>query len=295
MPAEAFPRSALAPRGGQRGVTLVELIVALVVLGTLLPLVSMFVRNQIEGYLDVVRRAELVDIADGASRRMARDLQTALPNSVRTHGTACLEFIPTKAGGRYRAAEDNTAAGTPGDTLDFSAADASFDLFGSNPGIAVGDLVAVYNLGIPGAADAYDYAGSPASSTVTDVTAIEAGDLSGETKLRIGNKKFPLASPGNRFHVIPGTGQVVAYVCRVPAGGSGLRLYRHSYRLDEATGACPTVPDDAPILASDIVSCRFEVENGVLQRMGLVSISLEIARAGETIRLHRQVNVTNTP
>lgn len=292
MPAEILSRPVPAPRTGQRGVTLVELIVALVVLGTLLPLVSMFVRNQIEGYLDVVRRAELVDIADGASRRMARDLQTALPNSVRTHGTTCLEFIPTKAGGRYRAETD---ASDDGDTLDFSAADGSFDLFGSNPDIIENDLIAIYNLGIPGAADAYDHAGSPASSTVTDVTGIEAGDLSGETKLRIGSKKFPLASPGNRFHVIPGTGQVVAYVCRVPAGGSGLRLYRHSYRLDETTGACPTVPDDAPILASDIASCQFEVANGILQRMGLVSISLEIARAGETIRLHRQVNVSNTP
>lgn len=295
MPAEAFPRSALAPRGGQRGVTLVELIVALVVLGALLPLVSMFVRDQIEGYTDVVRRAELVDIADSASRRMARDLQRALPNSVRTPDTSCVEFIPTRAGGRYRLEKD---AGGAGDPLDFSAEDTAFDLFGDNPDIAVGDLVAVYNLGIPGAADAYDL--SPATSTVANVTAIEAGDLSGETKLRIGKKEFPLASPSNRFHVIPGAEQVVSYVCIGPDDllhGNGQKtLYRQVRSLPyPKPGACPAAAAGAAILATNVARCEFVYSEGFLQRMGLVSISLEITRAHETIRLHRQVNVTNTP
>ncbi len=285
MPRRAFPSRS-------SGVTLVELIVVLVVLGALLPLVSMFVRNQIEGYMDVARRAELVDIADGALRRMARDLQTALPNSPRTPGVNCVEFIPTKAGGRYRAAKD---AGGGGDPLDVSVADTSFDMYGDNTGsIATNDWIAVYNLGVPGA-DAY---GADNVSRVSGTPTWNATRQ--ETSISIDSKQFPLASPSSRFHVIPGSEQVVSYVC-VGAGtssnGDGLgTLFRRVGSLPyPLPGACPSVTAGTPILATNVARCEFSYSAGSLQRMGLVDIELEIARAGEKIMLHRQVNVTNTP
>ena len=73
----------LIARKMQAGVTLVEMIVAIVITGILLSLTSMFVRNQVDSYTDVARRTDLVDTANTAVRRMARDLATALPNSPR--------------------------------------------------------------------------------------------------------------------------------------------------------------------------------------------------------------------
>ena len=51
------------------------------------------------------RRAALTDTADTAVRRMARDIRKALPNSIRQTSDQCVEFIPTKTGGRYRVEE----------------------------------------------------------------------------------------------------------------------------------------------------------------------------------------------
>ena len=93
----------------QRGFTLVEMIVVIVITGIIGGVVAMFIRAPVQGYMDSARRAEMTDIADTALRRMARDIRTAVPNSVRipvAAGSTYIEFLPTKAGGRYRANPD---------------------------------------------------------------------------------------------------------------------------------------------------------------------------------------------
>ena len=109
-------------RAIQQGFTLVELIMVIVLMGVVGGMVAVFMRGPIDAYLAQGRRSGLSDVADTTARRMARDLHRALPNSVRTSGTNCLEFIPTKTGGRYR-------ADGPG-LLDFSTATSSFNLLG---------------------------------------------------------------------------------------------------------------------------------------------------------------------
>jgi MSHA biogenesis protein MshO len=138
-----------------RGFTLVELIMVIVILGVVGGMVAVFMRGPIDAYFASARRAGLTDAADTAVRRMARDIRKALPNSIRTIGAApaatCVEFIPTKTGGRYR--EQGAGA------LNFSGAATSFNELGNNDDtnfrpaeqrIGLGDLVAIYNLGISG-------------------------------------------------------------------------------------------------------------------------------------------------
>jgi len=90
----------------QRGFTLVELVMVIVILGIVGGMVAVFMRAPIEAYFDSGRRAALTDVADTAVRRMSRDLRKALPNSIRTStvngSDTCLEFIPTRTGARYR-------------------------------------------------------------------------------------------------------------------------------------------------------------------------------------------------
>lgn len=279
------------------GFTLVEMIVAIVVTGILVGISSMFIRNQITSYTDLARRTEMADTADGALRRMARDIQRALPNSPRTLGAACVEFVPTKTGGRYRA---EALSGT--DFLDFTAADTSFNMYGplsALPGqaIAVGDLISIYNLGIAGA-DVYAQdntaavtAPAPAYSAVT-----------GETTITIASKLFPLASASNRFHVIPAGEQVVGYLCAgvgTNADGDGTgTLFRYVTTLPSLAPvppACPAAPAGAAVLATNVSACNFVYTPGVLQRSALVSLSLAIQRASENVTLYHQINVVNTP
>jgi MSHA biogenesis protein MshO len=119
----------MATQRNQRGTTLIELITVISILGVIASVASVFIRGPIDAYVDSTRRAALTDSADTAMRRIARDIRKALPNSTRIknpvgltvddpHVDECLEFIPTKMAGRYRAVP-NVSATANGDILNF--------------------------------------------------------------------------------------------------------------------------------------------------------------------------------
>ncbi len=86
-----------------RGFTLIELIIVILILGIIGGMVAVFLRHPIQQYGDSVRRARLTDVADFATRSMARELRNALPNSIRISGENTIEFVPILMAGRYRA------------------------------------------------------------------------------------------------------------------------------------------------------------------------------------------------
>jgi MSHA biogenesis protein MshO len=284
----------------QRGFTLIELVMVIVIMGVIGGIVAVFMKSPIDAYFDSARRAALTDVADTTVRRMARDVRKALPNSLRLplsgSPSACIEFIPTKTGGRYRAEVD--AFGN-GDILNFVAPDISFDMLGVNSAlvdqaIARNDVIAVYNLGITGA-DAYNLDNTSA------VTSVGAGSLVNETKINIAAIQFPLASGSNRFHVIPSTEHVVSYVCTgvgTSAGQGTGTLYRYARVLAAAyatPATCPVPPAGTPVLAQNVSSCSFVYDGSDLQRNAMVQVTIGLAQKGETVSLYNEVHVDNTP
>src|SRR4051812_27634335 len=90
-----------------RGFTLLEAVLVITLIGIVAAMVGVFIKAPIDAYVGQGRRAELTDTADTALRRISREVQRALPNSVRLDATGTvLEFLPVSAAGRYRAAPD---------------------------------------------------------------------------------------------------------------------------------------------------------------------------------------------
>lgn len=308
------------PPFAARGFSLVELIMVLVIAGVLAGGVALFIKNPLDGYFAAARRAEMTDVADTAVRRLARDVHLALPNSVRNpvDGSAlCVEYIPTKIGGRYRMASG--AAGD--DILDFTAVDDQFDMLWLNSAlpannrIAAGDVVAVYNDGsgkadctgsfATGDAGGNAYCGYnaiqvagvvenaiPQTSTISFVDAVTASPFN--------RKQLPSESPSYRFQVIPANEHVVAYAC------SGGALYRYSRKLtgvrtQPADCAAMTTGATAAKLADNVnmATCSLKYEppgSGTgLSRFGMLSISLQITVGDESVSLYHQIHVDNTP
>lgn len=255
----------------QTGVTLIEMIVAMVVVGILAALASMFGRTQIDAYFDVARRTALADRADTALRRIGRELQAALPNSVRvatSGGNSYLELVPIKDAGRYR------AEGT-GNPLDFSAAADSFDVLGPGVTVSAGDELVIYNLGQTGS-DVYQGSNRRALSTTG----------SNLTSLAFSGGIFPFASPQNRFHIVGGP---VTYEC---AGGVLRRRWGYAYASAQPTAFAA---GNSAILADGVTACSIAFVAGPLTRNGLVAISLTLAEGDESVTLMHQVDILNSP
>jgi len=261
------------------GFTLIEMIIVIAITAIVGSMVALFLRAPLDSYIAQDRRARLADRADSALRRMARDIRLALPNSVRvtTVGSVVyLEFLGTRSGGRYRAQGG-------GDILDFTAADNSFDVLGPAIDMEAGDRIAVYNLGIDGA-DAWK----------GETLAAYTGGTANTSNIAITAKQFPLASPGNRFQVVDGP---VTYACAPDPVNPGLgTLTRYwGYAIAPNQPTPPAAPASSALLATGVSTCSFDYQPGVTERGGLVSMTLSLSQAGETVSLYATTQVSNQP
>jgi MSHA biogenesis protein MshO len=283
----------------QRGFTIIEAIVVIVITGIVGSIVAVFIQFPVRTYLNSVARAEASDLADNTMRRLTRDLRLALPNSVRVDASGrYIEYIETKAGLRYLAEDDIDTPGG-GSYLNWNDATAlTFTVVGGVPGgrnaPVVGDAVVVYNLGEfqePG--NAYNCSAAPNfNCNRSAITAITA------TTLKLANNPFaaqasagtPLMSPGKRFQVVSGP---VTYGC----DAASKRLIRYwNYNYSAAQVAPPAGAMQA-ILADNVQGCTFTYASLASMHSGLIGVSLQFTpRDGSNpISLLHQIHVDNTP
>lgn len=270
----------------QRGFTLIEAIIVIMLTGVLAAIAMSFISRPIEQYLDLSRRADLTDTANSALRRISRDIHLALPNSVRQAAPNCVEFLMTIDGGRYRTA-------LPGNFMTFDdTSGTKFDVIGPlSAAPKNNDLIVVYNLGIPGA-DAYQasYRGVVNATNTTTTT------INLSTPIQ-----NPIESPAKRFFVLSGTSPAVTFACEnlgVDANGNGTgRLYRRSNYPIAPAASCPTPAElaTAPILADNVATCQFTYASGIIERSAVLSIRLGLKKASESVNIYQDVNINNVP
>lgn len=283
----------------QRGFTLVELILVIVLSAVVGAMVSSVLSRPLEGFVAQSRRAELVDIGAGALNRMQRDIRMAVPGSLRISGDGqALELLLIHSGGRYL---PNRADGV---SLNFSAApDAQcVDPLGGTP--AACDVLQILD---PRILDPAHYPQAPRwlvvasnpfswvvnnpgniTPTGTVFTRLPESDTAaypGISLIRVtppgGNFAFAAASAPWRIYFAD---RVVGYRC---SGGQLLR-----YEHDQLQAALPaTLPATGRLQADRVESCNF----GYASASGLATLRLTIGAAGDSIRLAQQVQVNNAP
>ena len=290
-------------RPRQRGFTLIELIVVIIITAIVAGMVTVFIRAPIQSYLDVSARAELADAADLASRRITRDVRLALPNSVRVKSTSSgsfLELLLTKTGGRYLSEDDPNTI--PGNVLAFDPLTPGnldvFTIVGAAPSgvqtIVPGDFIVVNNLGDQPPVDAYDCSGQCNRAQVASISG---------TNVTLVKNPFVAQTPSMpslsyRFQVVS---TVVTYHCAPNANGTGT-LTRYAGYVIEAdqpvSTAALTGAPSAALMANQVAACAFSFDTLPNLQRGLVSVSLTLGAPGGNagqITLLQQAQVNNSP
>ncbi|MDN2697726.1 prepilin-type N-terminal cleavage/methylation domain-containing protein [Janthinobacterium sp. SUN073] len=291
----------LRPR--QRGFTLIELIVVIVITAIVAGMVTLFIRAPVQSYLDVAARAELADSADLATRRIARDVRLALPNSVRVTSNSSgsfLELLLTKTGGRYLSEDDPNTI--PGNVLAFDPLTPGnlnvFTIVGAAPSgvqtIVPGDFIVVNNLGAQPPVDAYNCSGQCNRAQVASISG---------SNVTLVNNPFVAQTPSMpslsyRFQVVS---TVVTYHCAPNANGTGTltRYAGYVIQADQpvSTAALSGAPS-AALMAMQVADCDFSFDTLPNLQRGLVSVSLTLGAPGGNagqIRLVQQAQVNNSP
>lgn len=277
-----------------RGFTLVELVMVIVITGILAASITVFLKPAIDSYFDTRRRADLTDMADTAIRRMAKDIRSAVPNSVRSISASCFELVPTISGGRYRMSpdivNDDSTNCAPSSTcsapLDITQATTIFDVLSpltTEP--AIGDWVVIDN---QNADDVYttpvinraQISATPSTPRSTD----------GLHRLTVSSTQFPSSYDGGRFVIVKDTEQTVFYSC------VGNKLYR-TVGLFSTNQVSACAANTGAIVSTDVANCEFiyDPNQGSTQQSGFVWMRLELSRSGESITLAHGVHVDNVP
>jgi MSHA biogenesis protein MshO len=285
-----------APTSIARGFTLVELVITITVASIVVAFMALFIVMPMNAYSTQTQQAALVDAADSALRFMARDLRSALPNSVRvtSSGTVtALELLATADGARY---QDGGPLSNPALALDFTTADTAFATTVpftqlTLPWSSNSYYLSIYNVGVPGA-NAYQMTNviTPAGTTIT----IAAGATANQNLVTLNpGSQFAFGSPGKRVYLVSGP---VSYLCDTGAG----MLTRYSgYSIASAqpvsAATLGAAGAAAALVAGNVGNCQFTLASGTAQRNALATLTLTITQNGQSVQLLNEVQVVNAP
>jgi len=279
-----------------RGFTLVELVITITVASIVVVFMALFIVMPMNAYSTQTQQAALVDAADSALRFMARDLRSALPNSVRVSASGAvtaLELLATADGARY---QDGGPVSNPALVLDFTTADTAFATTVpftqlTLPWSSSSYYLSIYNVGVPGA-NAYQMTNviTPVGTTIT----ITAGSTPNQNLVTLNpGFQFAFGSPAKRVYLVSGP---VSYLCDTGAG----TLTRYSgYAIASAqpasAAALSAAGAAAALVAGNVGSCQFTLTSGTAQRNALATLTLNITQNGQSVQLLNEVQVVNAP
>jgi MSHA biogenesis protein MshO len=269
-----------------RGFTLVELVVTIAVSAIVLVFAGMFIQAPFDAYIASTARAEIQDSLGIAWPRMERDIQSALPNSVRINqnGTVwALELLPVMESARFMSTPGpgsfNTAGYFRTVSLTHTAA--------SPATLAPGTFYLSINNQPPNNAYALTNVMTPANRTIAFSGNIGAD----EDRISITPAFTFAAGASKRIYLVT---RPVTYLCN-PAAGTLQRFSGYTIAASQTsrrTAAQLTAAGaTASLVARDITSCNFSQLPANAVHGQIVTIRITAMRDGETTSILHRVAV----
>jgi len=244
----------------QRGFTLVELVMVIVLLGIISAVLAPVITSNITAYRDTRSRNELIARGRLALERLSREIHQAVPNSLRlvTGTTNTIEFVTASNGGRYVDRNDTLiSAGSCPTAFRFS-----------NDILVIGNTSPTFL--------------QNSSSRVVVSTVAGASPL---WTVTFPNHTFNDASPGKHY-------TIVDYSHEVGLASGALRWRLSSGipggEYDDAvdvTGADAQLIDGVSAVAFSYAAAAD----------GMLNVNLTLADGNETVQLYEEIYVRNTP
>lgn len=288
----------------QRGVTLIELVIVMVILAIVAGTSMIFMQRTFVGYDQARQRILVAEQGRVALSRAKRELRLSLPNSARlsTVGSSYyLEFAPVAAAGRYRAGSGSgtdpapaCAADSPAladnSLLTIGTADTCFKPLGAIDAskVALGDWLVVFNAG-PGysSADYYE-SGAATGGNKAKITAATG------TKLDFESASLTWDSPGHRFYVAKSP---ITYVCN-PTLGTLSRWTGYAPQAAQPNvGIASLAGASGSDMARGLVGCKISyAPASIANQFGLITIALDMGTpSGDHFILQTQAQIANMP
>lgn len=273
----------------QRGFTLIEIVVTILVSSILAVGIVGYIGDAIEGFAASGNRNKLATTGRVVVDRIAMELHNAVPNSVRVTtaqagGDQCLEFIPFSGATSYVDAPFTGGGGTTFEAIDF------------NPVLTLVSPADVHAVIYPiDTQDLYD-GGSPGPRALVDEIE-DTGGADGKVTITLdATHRFSRRSPVQRFYI---AGEPVSF-CVV-----GQQLFRYQDYDFQSTQCTPSTPACLPATAPgrQLISqsidntglSAFEIIPGTLRRNAIVSMDFNFTEVGDVVRLKHEVLMRNVP
>lgn len=262
----------------QRGFTLIELIIVIVLLGIVGVMGAGFISEAFKGFFDTDVRMEIYEEGKSALVRMEREIHIALPNAVQINGDAI----------DFGVIDETAMAGLFGQYTDaYPTGGTSITDRNPTASLSGTPLVSIYNT------TWNDFA---LGSRVYLVANMFGNKINFVTELPPQPIGIDQASPYGRYYVV--RGEAVRF--EVSLGGT---LQRSTAGLDNKGINTGGFASPYP-LAHNVQHAKdpsnnplnyFTYESGTSTRNSVVSIHFAISRNGEIVNFHKEVQIRNVP
>jgi len=268
----------------QTGLTLVELVVTIVLMGILAGGTVAYVVSSTQSYVDTATRNQLSAIARLTTTRLELEIGNAVPNSLRvttpSAGNQCIEFFPVEDVTRYISVNFNAAASSLTVKPFAKGGSMSGKKFPTIFPIDASELFAQSSPGPMGVITSYS------QSVVSDVETLTLDSSH-------------LFEPGTNRQRIYLAGEPVSFCVQ------GQKMYRYkgygvkSAQCTPATASClPTTPPNRAVVSDQIANTSytaFEYVAANLQRNGLVRLNLNFSDGNESLLIQHEIQLNNAP